>query len=382
MPAGAVVVAGAVARRRGAGGHVWAILHWALAFRRLGWRVTFLDRIDGGAGKDLDTAPAEARGFLDLMRRFGLEDDACLALGTGASGCTVGLSRRELLERVRSADLLLNVMGYCVDPEVLALARRRVFLDIDPGFGQMWKALGQADVFAGHDAFVTVGSNVGRPDCRVPTCGVAWIPTLPPVVLDFWQACPPDGRAAFTTVASWRGPFDPVAFEGTRYGLRAHEFRRFLDLPARTGLPFEVALEIDPADAADRDRLLRAGWLLVPPRMVAGGPDAYRAYLAASGAEFQVAKHMYVAARTGWFSDRTACYLASGRPAVVQDTGLAGVIETGAGLLRYADLDEAVAATEAVAVDRVRHARAARELAEARLDSDRVLALLLPRITA
>lgn len=366
---GAVVVAGAVARRRQAGGHVWALLHWVLAFRRLGWSVTFLDA---------DEDDGDAAGFLALMDRFGLEGDACLLTGDGGS---VGLGRPALLERVRDADLFLNVMGYCTDPEVLGQARRRIFLDIDPGFGQMWQALGQADVFRGHDTFVTVGGKLGRAGCKVPTCGHQWIPTLPPVVLEHWPLTPAPGRM-FTSVASWRGPFDPIEYEGTRFGLRVHEFRRFVTLPHRTGLAFEVALDIDSADGADRARLATEGWRLVSPRVVAAGPDAYRDYVRRSGAEFQVAKNMYVAAHTGWFSDRTACYLASGRPAVVQDTGLEGVIETGEGLLVYSDLGEAAAATAEVAGNHARHARAARELAEARLDSDRVLEALLPKIAA
>lgn len=368
-PAGSVVVAGGLTRRAHAGGHVWALLHWVLAFRRIGWRVTFLDAVD--------TEP-EAGPFLPLMDRFDLRNDGALLIA-GASGA--GLDRGALLERVRGADLLLNVMGYCTDPEILGAARRRVFLDIDPGFGQMWQALGLADLLAGHDAFVTVGGGVGRSDCRVPTCGRSWIPTLPPVVLEYWPRAAGRGRG-FTSVASWRGPFDPVEYDGTRFGLRVHEFRRFLDLPERTGLDFEVALDIDAADHADRARLSEAGWRLVSPGDVAGGADAYRDYVRDSSAEFQVAKNMYVAARTGWVSDRTACYLASGRPAVVQDTGLDGVVETGRGLLAYGDLDEAEAATREVAGDPSLHARAARELAEARFDSDRVLAALLPRIAA
>lgn len=369
IASGSVVVAGALTRRSHAGGHVWALIHWALAFRRLGWRVAMLDTVEH---------PAMASPFLPLMERFGLRDDCALLVGD--ADC-VGLDRTTLLDRVRSADLLLNVMGYCTDPDVLAAARRRVFLDIDPGFGQMWWARGDADVFAGHDVFVTVGGRVGRDDCRVPTCGHRWIPTLPPVALDHWPARTGGGRG-FTSVASWRGPFDPVEYRGERFGLRVHEFRRFVDLPRRTGLGFEVALDIDDADGADRRRLAEGGWRLVDPREVAGGPDAYRAYLQESSAEFQVAKNMYVAARTGWFSDRTACYLASGRPAVVQDTGLDGVIETGRGLLAYDGLEEAADATREVAADRAAHGRAARDLAEAYLDGPTVLRRILPEIAA
>ena len=368
-PSGSIVIAGAVTRRSHAGGHVWALLQWALAFRRIGWRVTMLDAVEDAS---------MAAPFLPLMRRFGLAEDSALLVGGDA---TIGLERARLLERVRDADALLNVMGYCDDEDVLAAARRRVFLDIDPGFGQMWQALGSADLFAGHDVFVTVGGRVGLDDCLVPTCGRRWVRTLPPVSLEHWPRCEP-GPTRFTSVASWRGPFDPIEYEGTRFGLRVHEFRRFVDLPDRTGLDFEVALDIDDADHADRERLEAAGWCLVSPARVAAGPDEYRTYVQSSGAEFQVAKQMYVAARTGWFSDRTACYLASGRPAVVQDTGLDGVIETGRGLLAYDDLEGAEAAARDVAAHPIRHARAARALAEEYFEAGRVLEPLLPEMVA
>jgi hypothetical protein len=141
---------------------------------------------------------------------------------------------------VRSSALLLNVMGYLDDPELLAAAPRRVFLDLDPGFPQMWRELGLHDAFAGHDAFVTVGTRVGLPGSEVPTCGLPWIRTLPPVDLASWPVTAAPGGGAFTSIATWRGPFGPVDFGGRRYGLRVHEFRRFTELPARTDARLEV----------------------------------------------------------------------------------------------------------------------------------------------
>ena len=373
---GALVVAGAVARRIDCGGHVWALLQWVLGFRKLGWSVLFLDRLD--AAPDVRDSPGVRR-FLATMESFGLAESYSLDIGPDQE--PVGLSRARVLDKVGAADLLLNVMGYLVDPEVLARARRRVFLDIDPGFGQMWRALGLCDVFRGHDAFVTVGARVGSGDCRVPTCGLPWVTTLPPVVLDYWPPAAERG-VRFTSVGSWRGPWAPVDYEGERYGLRVHEFRRFAGVPRDSGLDFEIALDIDPEDGADASRLVDGGWRLTDPRAVSGTPHDYRRYVQSSLAEFGVAKGMYVRARTGWVSDRTACYLASGRPAIVQDTGLSETIETGAGLLTFSTPEQAVAAAHVVHADWNRHARAARSLAVERLASVRVLRRLVDEVAA
>lgn len=373
---GAVVVSGAVARRIDCGGHVWALLQWALGFRKLGWSVVFLDRLDPAPGL---RESREVECFLDAMRRFGLWESFSLDIGSDER--PIGLSRAAVLERVNDADLLVNVMGYLDDPELLARARRRVFVDIDPGFGQMWRALGLCDVFRGHDAFVTVGTRVGRDDCRVPTCGLHWITTLPPVVIDQWPATAERG-ASFTSVGSWRGPWAPVDYEGERYGLRVHEFRRFASMPRKIGLDFEVALEIDAADDADAARLADGGWRLSDPRSVSGTPQDYQLYVQRSLAEFAIAKGMYVQARTGWVSDRTACYLASGRPAVVQDTGLDGTLETGLGLLTFSTPEDATLAARSVHADWKRHARAARALALEHFDSDRVLGRLIDEVAA
>ena len=373
---GALVVAGAVARRIDCGGHVWALLQWVLGFQKLGWSVVFLDRLDPAPG--IRHSP-NVRRFLETMESFGLSDAFSLDIGPGEE--PVGLSRAEVLEKVCEADFLLNVMGYLEDPELLARARRRVFVDIDPGFGQMWRALGLCDVFRGHDAFVTVGTRVGRDDCRVPTCGLTWITTLPPVVIDRWPAST-DRGTSFTSVGTWRGPWAPVEYEGERYGLRVHEFRRFAAVPRESGLDFEIALDIDPQDHADVTRLADGGWRLSDPRSVSGTPEHYQRFVQTSLAEFGIAKGMYVHARTGWVSDRTACYLASGRPAIVQDTGLDDTIETGLGLLSFSTPEQAMAAARTVHADWHRHARAARALAVEHLDSDRVLGRLLDEVAA
>jgi len=365
--AGAVVVSGAVARRIDCGGHVWALLQWALGFRELGWSVVFLDRLDPAPGlRD----SAAIRRFTETMAAFGLADSFSLDIGPNEE--PVGLSRAKVLERVSEADLLLNVMGYLEDPELLARARRRVFLDIDPGFGQMWRALGLCDLFRGHDAFVTVGTRVGRDDCRVPTCGLDWITTLPPVVIDRWPA-PAEHGTRFTSVGAWRGPWAPVEYEGERYGLRVHEFRRFTAVPRESGLDFEIALDIDPADGKDLEALRQNGWHVVDPKTAAADAFAFRQYVQTSGAECSVAKGIYTETNSGWFSDRTVCYLASGKPALVQETGFSHRYPTGEGLVSFATLDEAAAGAERIARNYDAHCRAARAIAEEHFDSDKVL---------
>ena len=372
------MVAGALARRPRAGGHAWVFLQYLLGLRRLGYDVLFVDWLDAvESGRTLEPS-SEAAYLARVMNEHGLAGSWSL-LDRATGQVVAGVARGETVEHARTSAFLLNVMGYLDDEELLAAAPLRVFLDIDPGFPQMWHELGLADVFQGHERFVTIGERVGLDGCTVPTCGLDWITTRPPVVLERWPFRPAvDG--AFTSVASWRGAFAPVEYAGKRYGLRAHELRKFARLPERSRQRFQLALDIDEADAADRELLERCGWELVDPLAVAADPADYQDYVAGSKAELMVAKGMYVETRSGWFSDRSACYLASGKPVVAQDTGLEGLYPLGTGLLAFSTLDEAVAGTEAVLDDFPRHARAARELADEHFDSDRVLRSLLERL--
>jgi hypothetical protein len=371
-----IVLAGALAQKPGRGGHTWVFLQYLLGFRKLGWDVLFLDSLEAGA-----PAPVERSWNAEyadaVMRQFGLGDRYAISYDQGRR--SLGVSRADVLERIRRSSALINVMGFLKDEELLAAAPRRVFLDIDPGFGQMWQALGLHDPFEGHDAHVTIGENVGKPECGVPTCGRSWISTRQPVVLDHWPVSAASSADAFTTVASWRGAYGPIDFEGKRYGLRAHEFRKFAPLPSLTGRPFAIALDIHEADAADRTQLETNGWTTVDPLEAAGDPSRYQAFIQGSRAELMVAKNMYVASQSGWFSDRSICYLASGKPVLAQDTGISGSLPTDAGLLTFSDIDSAAEGVRAIDADYPRHARAAREVAEEFFDSSKVLRALLDK---
>lgn len=371
-----VAVGGALAQRPGYGGHACAFLGYLLGFRQLGHEVLFLDRLTAEMVPD----PAQRQrcaGWLDaVMAEAGLGHSYSLFTDDGA----IGVPRREALEWVASGDLLLDAMGYAGEEELLDVSPRSAFLDIDPGFGQMWRALGLHDAFAGYDAHVTVGERIGEADCLVPTCGIEWVTTPHPVVLDRWPQVAAGAR--FTSIGSWRGPYDPVEFEGRRFGLRVHELRKLIALPARVGPELELALEIDPADGADLESLREAGWRLADPATVAADPASYRRYIQGSRGELMVAKEMYVEARSGWLGERSLAYLASGRPVVAQDTGFSERYPVGEGLIAFDDLEGARAGIEAVEADWERHSRAARELAAEHFDARRVLARLLEEVAA
>ena len=378
-----LVVAGSLAQRPFHGGHTWVFLQYLLGFRRLGYEVLFVDQLGEGMCVDAKGRPAPFESsanltyLADVMQRFGL-GERWTVLGSDP-GQAAGRPRRDVVEVASRSALLLNVMGFLEDEEILAAAPVRAFLDIDPGFGQIWHQQGLAEPFRGHDHYVTIGERIGEPSCSVPTCGIDWVTTKQPVALPEWPVAVGPGRA-LTSVASWRGPFGPLEFGGRTLGLRVHEFRRFLELPELTGADFEVALDIDDAESEDLSRLDIHGWTRVDPREVAGDPWRYRDYVRSSLAELMIAKNLYVQTRSGWFSDRSACYLASGRPVIAQDTGLEGLLPTGEGLLTFASPEEAVAAVEELEREPARHRAAARAIAEEHFDSDRVLASLLERL--
>lgn len=370
-----VVLGAALAQRPGKAGHAWAILQYALGLRALGIDVLVLDRLEAGMLDERDRAPAVAW-TLEVLHALGL--GGSYALLDGAGEPLAGPDRQTVRRRLEAARFLVNVMGYVDDPELLGSARRRVFLDVDPGFGQHWHAQGLADVLAGHDDFVTVGLNVGLPGCDVPDCGRPWIRIPPPVDLDAAPRGP--GGPALRTVGSWRGPYAPIEADGRRLGLRVHGFRRYADLPRLIEAPCEAALEIDPDDGRDAELLRAGGWTLVDPAAAAGSLSAYHAFIGGALAELTIPKEIYVATRSGWIGDRTALALAAGRPALIEDTGIAAQLPVGEGLLTFTSPDTAAGAIAELASDPERHAAAARRIAERHLDARLVLGRLVEEL--
>jgi hypothetical protein len=369
-----VVVSGMVAGDPYQGGASWAVLQYVLGLQRLGCDVYLVEQWEAPPDADSLTRTPTGFYFREVARSFGIEE--CSALLRAGTDQTVGLVYSQLRERCRGADLLINISGTLTAEELISDIPVRAYLDLDPAFNQLWDQSGIDVRFDGHNRFVTVGQALGTPDCPVPTGGRKWIPTLPPVVLDHWPSAGGPGDGAFTSVGNWRG-YGSVEYQGVHYGQRVHSMRQFMELPRRAEAQFRLALAIHPDEKKDLEALDAGGWQLVDPLDAAGTPERYARFIKHSSAELGIAKSGYVLSRSGWFSDRSACYLASGRPVLAQETGLSRFLPTGDGLLSFETLDDAVAGVEAICGDYARQARAARELAEDLLDSDRVLQALL-----
>lgn len=385
MSNGAVIVAGALANKPSNGGNAWTRLNWLLGFRRSGFDPYFIEEINSSTCVGASNQPAvpedsvNAAYFRAVMKQFGFEKRASLLSDNGTTVIGIGLDQLEKL--AGRADMLLNISGHLQRAALKLAPRCKIYLDDDPGYTQCWHAAGQlGNRLAGHDHFFTLGANIGTSPCSIPADDIHWRTTRVPIVLDEWPQIAARNFDRFTTVASWRGAFGTVTLDGNTYGPKAHEFRKFLALPAKSGLKFQIVLDIDPADWKDRQALLNAGWDVASPELAAT-PAAFRAYVQDSSAEFSVAQPIYVGTRSGWFSDRSAAYLASGKPTLLQDTGFSRHLPTGEGLVTFTTLEEAIDGVAKIASNYSQHCRAARALAEEYFDSDKVLAKLLTDIS-
>jgi len=358
------------------GGSLWVRLQYMLGLRRLGIDAYWVDRLaPPQAGEDPHSVEYLTDRFRRFAEDFAFEDRYCIVFDGGERH--YGIDERRLGELVERADLLLNVSGRLEPGDPLLGVRRRAFLDVDPGFTQIWAH--QTDMHLDrHHLFFTIGQNVGGPDFPVPTGDVDWQPTLPPVVLESWPARIDAGGGRIGTVADWRGSQDAI-YEGEWYSGKREEFVGFLRVPVEAGVRIELALLVGQEDYEDLGLLLRHGWRVLDPYAHAGDPRSYQEFIQSSRAEFSVAKQGYVRTRSGWISDRTACFLASGKPAIVQSTGFEHRLPTGAGLLTFSTVPEAVDALRRVQDDYLGHAHAARRFAEEHFDSDAVLTSLLTR---
>jgi hypothetical protein len=365
------IVGDALANRAGNGGGAWVRVSYVLGLRRLGFDVVFVEQV-----ARTSCNAASVRFFSEVAETFGFGESAALIDDDGVE--IVPLRGRDLLEVAENADLLLNVSGNLRWRPLRRRVRRTVYLDLDPGFTQAWYASGAIrDRLEGHDVYFTIGENIGAPFCPIPTGGIDWRTTRPFATLGEWPVARECERDLLTTVGSWRGPYGPVRIDKLTYGVKAHAFRKVIELPGRARQRFQLALRIHPDERADLDLLRRHGWELVDPEEVASDPDSFRRYVQGSGGEFSAAQEVYAETESGWLSDRTVRYLASGKPALVQETGFSRNIPSGEGLVPYRILADAVAGAAAIAAGYERHCEAARALAEEHFDSDMVLSRLL-----
>lgn len=384
------VVTGMIATY-GLGGVVWDYGQYALALEKLGFDVYYLEYTGlppygpahglYGEGWDeaatfLEKALADLSPTLVDRWHFRTMEDL-----------TYGLSENEIAAIVADADLFLNVSGSCLlRPEFLA-SRRKVLIDTDPGrnhfftyrkWDEQWGTgsgyLGSVG-YRAHDHFFTYAERIGKTDCPLPDMGLEWKPTRPPVVLDRWAPKPPGDT--WTTVMSWNNFGRPFEHDGASYGTKELEFPMIEALPRMLDVPFEIAAG---GNEVPRDHLRELGWSVVDSHSISGSADDYRSYIECSRGEFSVAKNVYVRTRCGWFSCRSACYLASGRPVVIQDTGFSSIFPTGSGLVAFSDAEEARRGIERVEANYQEHCEAAFSMARAYLDSDSVLGDLLMRV--
>lgn len=366
------------------GGQTWLYLNWLRGLVLRGHDVWYVeddtvwpyDPVPNTVTDDCTYAVAHIERSL---ARIGLEGKWAFRLADREGACW-GLSERELDELYRSCDALLNIVGATDLRDEHLAAPFRVYVETDPVTAELRLANGDEhtrEAFANHHAIATYGENYGALDCGVPLNGATYVKTRQPVDLDLWPMVYDSSLPYFTTIGNFRQSGEDVEWNGAVYSWsKHHEWEKLLDLPQRTEQPFEVAMM--PDDENDRERLRRHGWRLVPPfEMSLDVFGAYQDFFRRSRAEITVAKDQNVRLRSGWFSERDVCYLATGKPVVAQDTGFGNVLPTGDGLFAFATAEEALAAVEEINADYERHCHAARALAEEHFEAGAVAGRLL-----
>ncbi len=363
------------------GGHFWVYMQYVEGLRRLGCEVYWLENLRRRGDPAQDAANVGE--FAKRMDRFGMGGNFILYEDRKTENGDVrrdyiGMSVSKAETIFRRADLLLN-FHYAIDPAVLSLFPRTALVDIDPGLLQTWISVGQLTV-PKHDVYFTIGETVGTTSALFSDCGITWRHIHPPVCLQEWPAVPCRECEAFTTVSAWWSTDWLTDGNGDLYDNNKRvTFLQFLELPRLTSQVLELALYFGPRphDVADRCLLEQHGWRVRHSLEVAKTPEMYRAYIHQSRGEFGCAKPAYVRLQTAWVSDRTLCYLASGKPVVIQHTGASSFLPNGEGMFRYSTAEEAAAAFATINRDYARHCRAAREIAEAYFDSKQVAMRIL-----
>ncbi len=383
------------------GGVAWDYLQYVEGFRQLGHDVFYLEDTEMWPYDPIKNTISEDCSYNvkylgEVMEKLGLAD--CWIYRNAPDGSYHGVSEAEVKKFCASADVFLNVSG-CgwLRPEYLSIPKK-IFLDSDPMFTQVALASGKQDVsdrIRAHDFHFTFAENISASDCRVPTTGLNWIPARQPIVLDWWRpvdvvaggpaVAPEDGRYytrnVFTTVMNWVS-YKGCEYNGETWGQKDVEFLKFIDLPQKTAQKFEIAMGMGPGMKRPTELLQQKGWSILEPSEHLPDPWKYHDYLRGSKGEWSVAKEGYVKSRSGWFSCRSACYLALGRPCVLQDTGWSKVYPTGKGLFPFSTMEEAIAGIDVVNADYAKHSAAARKLAEDMFDARKVLGAMLERIGA
>jgi hypothetical protein len=367
------------------GGVAWDYCQYAAGFERLGLEVYYLE--DTGVPTcaynpttgTFDVDPAYGAAFLGRSLKTFSPALAQRWHYRSPDDTTFGLSEAEFADVTAEADVLINVSGATLLRDAYRRCPTKVFIDTDPGWNHFvifsrWDAKPRDERplgFRSPHHFFTFAERMGEADCVLPELGLQWLTTRHPVLPDMWEPRPPGER--YTTLMMWNTYGKPVEYGGVRYGSKEVEFDKIETLPGRVPAPLEVAVN---GDDAPRERWRSLGWSVVHGATTSRTADTYRSYVAGSRGELSVAKNIYVATRSGWFSGRSACYLAAGRPVIVQETGFSDRLPTGEGVLSVSDREEAASAIERVEADYGRHERRAREMAETYFDAELVLGRL------
>lgn len=375
-----VISAYGVANYPQGGGHFWVYLQYVLGLRLLGHDVYWLEAfVTKGREKQEETALAT---FQARMQQYGLDGKCILYRARHKEpSCEapteyLNMARTEAEAIFGQADLLLN-FHYAVSPALLAHFRRTALVDIDPGLLQFWISRGQLSV-PDHDHYFTIGDGVGRPGGRIPIDGLHWIHIRPAICLEYWPYIFDPFCEAFTTVSTWDSSDWVVDNNETYENTKRVAFLEFANLPRLTSHPLELALVLrTERDMQERKNLENCGWRIRQACDVVGTPEMYQAYIQRSRGEFSCAKPSYIKQQTSWVSDRTLCYLASGKPVVVQDTGPSSFLPNGEGMFRFSTLQQAVDALKTINADYRLHSKAARQIAEKHFDSKKVVTEIL-----
>ena len=368
------------------GGVIWDYIQYLLGFRSLGHQVLYLEDsgawpYDPVAGTITDDCSFALQSLHKIFTDFDLGES--WVYRNGADGKFHGAGERVAREWLRHGDLLVNVSsaGWLRDYDLRV--GHRMFIDGDPMFCQIGLLDGSNPLYAGrlrdHDSHFTFGLSVGQSDCPVPVDGITWRPTVQPVAIDQWTVTPVSADAPWTTVMNWAS-YKPKVWEGRTYGQKNLEFNRFRDLPSKTSIPLRLAMGLGVDGQRPARELRQLGWNLVEPQEVVPDHRAYQSFLTNSRGEWSIAKHGYVEGRTGWFSCRTACYLAAGRPAVVQETGWSSHLPSGRGILPFTTVEEAAEGLAEVTRNYSEHSKAAREIALEFFDAKKVCQELLRHV--